>query len=127
MTRSGKTPDKTVYTVRRPLLPLAFAKNAVDKSTEYPSTSSTSTASPLAQMLFRGALFLTLGLVLLPISLIVRMLFGRWTVEASVGTTSRRWRARTRAAAGAGVEAIAAALGRGESLDQQFPGLTPLA
>ena len=125
MTRSGKTPDESTYVVRRPLLPAKFAENAFAKSTEARSVSSSSTASPLAQMAFRAVIFLVLGIVLLPISLLVRVLFRRWTVDASVGSTRRYWRARSRAEAGAGVEAIAAALGRGESLDQQFAGLTP--
>ena len=125
MTKSGKTPDEKSYVVRRPLLPAAFLSNAAKKSTEYPSTSSSSTASPLAQMLFKAVIFLVLGIVLLPLSLLFRVAFRRWTIEATVGSEERRFRARTRAAAGTGVQAIAEALSRGESLDQQFPGLTP--
>ena len=125
MTKSGKTPDDRSYVVRRPLLPAAFWSNAAKKSTEYPSTSSSSTASPLAQMLFKAVLFLVLGIVLVPLSLLFRLAFRRWTVEATVGGDSRRWRARTRSAAGDGVKTVADALSRGESLDQQFPGLAP--
>jgi len=125
MTKSGKTPDDKRYAVRRPLLPAAFWSNAAAKSTEYPSTSSSSTASPLAQVLFKAVLFFVLGIVLVPLSLLLRVGLRRWTVEATVGGESRRWRAHTRGAAGDGVEAVAEALSRGESLEQAFPGLTP--
>jgi hypothetical protein len=125
MTKSGKTPDERKFMVRRPLLPAPFWSNAAKKSTEYPSTSSSSTASPLAQMLFKAVLFLVLGIALVPLSLLFRVALRRWTVEAVVGSEERRWRARTRASAGEGVKAIADALSRGESLEQQFPGLEP--
>ena len=124
MTKSGKTPDEKHYMVRRPLLPSAFWSNAAQKSTER-SASSSATASPLAQILFKAVLFLVLGIVLLPLSLLFRVAFRRWTVEAIVGSDERRWRARTRASAGEGVKEIADALSRGESLDREFPGLTP--
>jgi hypothetical protein len=124
MTKSGKTPDERRYMVRRPLLPAAFWSNAAKKSTEYPSSSS-STASPLAQMLFKAVLVLVLGIALVPLSLLFRVAFRRWTVDAVVGSEERRWRARTRASAGEGVHAIADALSRGDPLDQQFPGLEP--
>jgi len=123
MTKSGKTPDEQNYMVRRPLLPALFWSNAAKKSAEH--SSSSSTASPVAQLLFKVVLFLVLGIALLPLSLLVRVAFRRWTVDAVVGSEERRWRARTRASAGEGVKAIADALSRGESLDQQFPGLTP--
>ncbi len=124
MTRSGKTPDEKRYIVRRSLLPAAFWSNAAAKSTECPSGSSTATASPFAQMLFKAVLFLVLGIVLLPLSLLFRVALRRWTVEATVGAESRRWRAHTRASAGEGVKAIADALSRGEPLEQAFTGLT---
>ena len=124
MTKDGKTPDGKLYVVRRPLLPAAFFANAAKKTTEYESSSS-STASPLAQMLFKAVFFLLLGIVLVPISLLFRVLFRRWTVDAVVASEEHRWRAHSRAKAGEGVKAVADALSRGESLDQQFPDLTP--
>ena len=124
MTKSGKTPDERHYMVRRPLLPALFWSNAARKSAER-SSSSSSTASPLAQLLFKAVLFLVLGIALLPLSMLFRVAFRRWTVDAVVGSEDRRWRARTRASAGEGVRAVADALSRGESLDQSFPGLEP--
>ena len=78
MTKSGKTPDEKQFMVRRPLLPAAFWSNAAKKSTEH---SDSSTASPLAQVLFKALLFLVLGIVLVPLSLIFRIAFRHWTVE----------------------------------------------
>ncbi len=126
MTKSGKTPDQVRFVVVRPLLPAGFASTAVDKTIDSDSSSSSS-GNPFVAILLRGAIMLVLGLVLLPFSLFFRVLLHRWTIQASLGETTMRWRAKSRAAAGAGVEAIAGALTRGEPLDQQFPGLTPLA
>jgi hypothetical protein len=123
MTKSGKTPDEKQYMVRRPLLPAMFWSNAAKKSMD--TGSSSGTASPLAQVLVKALFFLVLGIVLVPLSLIFRIAFRHWTVDAVVGSDERRWRARSRGAAGKGVHAVADALSRGESLDQQFPGLEP--
>ena len=122
MTRSGKTPDGTSYVVHRPLLPAGFASGAVKKTVE-PQSSSSST-NPLANLIARAVIMLTVGLLLLPISLVFRMALRRWTVEAIVGDRTTRWRAGSRGAAGAGVEAVAGALGGGEALSREFAGLT---
>ena len=125
MTKSGKMSDGTRYVVYRPLLPAGFAAAAVGKTIDSDS-SSTSPGNALGGLLVRGIILLTLGLVLLPFSLLFRVLLRRWTVQASYGSTTMRWRAKSRAAAGAGVEAIAGALTRGEALNQRFAGLTLL-
>lgn len=122
MTHSGRTSDKTSFVVRRPLLPAGFASALAGK----PLESGEGSGNPLARLLVRALLMLTIGLALLPISLFFRVLLRRWTVDAVVGDETKRWRAKSRAAAGAGVEAVAGALTRGEPLDQAFTGLTPL-
>src|SRR5947209_5483402 len=124
MSRSGKTPDGKGFVVHRPLLPAGFASGAVKKTVE-PRSSSSSSANPLANLIARAVIMLTVGLLLLPISLLFRVALRRGTVEAIVGDRTTGWRAPSRAAAGAGVEAVADALTRGAPLNQQFAGLTP--
>lgn len=123
MTRDGRTPDHKAFVVRRPLLPAGFASALAGNALE----SGEGSGNPLARLLVRALIMLTIGLALLPISIFFRILLRRWTVDASVGDETKRWRARSRRAAGAGVEAVAAALKRGDSLDQEFAGLTPLS
>lgn len=104
------------------MLPAGFASALAGKAVE----SDGGSGNPLARLLFRVVLMLTIGLALLPISILFRVLLRRWTVDATVGDETKRWRAKSRSAAGAGVEAVAGALKRGEPLNQQFAGLTPL-
>jgi hypothetical protein len=122
VTREAKTPDGQAWRVRRLLLPAKLSLgNILFSTTENTGGSS---GSFLGRLVFGLVFGLLLGLLLLPITLIFRLALRRWTVEARSGDTTRRWRATSRGRAGAGVEAIAGAIGRGESLDQQFAGLT---
>jgi hypothetical protein len=90
------------------------------------SSGSQQTGSPLLGLLIRGVLVALVGVVLLPFAVLARIVFRRWTVEATESATTMRWKAKTWAGAGAGVEAVAGALDKGESLQGPFPGLTPL-
>jgi hypothetical protein len=121
VTRDGRTPDHKSFVVRRPLLPAGLGSALADNAMESDSGS----GNPLVRLLFRVLVMLTIGLALLPISIFFRVLLRRWTVDAAVGGETKRWRAKSRAAAGKGVEAVAGALTRGEALDQPFTGLTP--
>jgi hypothetical protein len=82
--------------------------------------------SPFVALLVRGVLVAVIGVVLLPFAILSRIVFRRWTVEATAGETTMRWRAKTWRGAGAGVKAVAGALDRGESLQTPLSGLTPL-
>jgi hypothetical protein len=121
VSRDVKTPDGTKWVVRRPLLPAALSLGKILGATD----KSTGGSSFLGRLIFVLVFGIVLALVLLPISLFLRVLFRRWTVEAEGGGATRRWRAASRARAGVGVEAVAAAIERGESLDQPFADLAP--
>lgn len=112
MTRDGRTPDQQAFVVRRPLLPAGLGSALAGSAME----SDGGSGNPLVRLLFRALVMLTIGLALLPISIFFRVLLRRWTVDAAIGDEKKRWRAKSRRSAGAGVEAVAGALKRGEPL-----------
>ena len=124
MSETVKSPDGVTWIVRRFLLPAPVSASHLMGAAV--SSSGSSTSNPLVSLLFRFVLMLVLGLAILPFALVTRILFRRWTVEAAAPATTKRWKAKSWGAAGAGVKAVAEALGRNESLDRPFPGLTPL-
>jgi hypothetical protein len=125
MGQTVKAPDGKTWVVRRLLLPAPVsAANLMGSAVE--SSGSQQTGSPLLGLLIRGILVAVIGVVLLPFAVLARMIFRRWTVEAAESDTTMRWKAKTWGGAGAGVEAVAGALDRGESLQGPLPGLTPL-
>jgi hypothetical protein len=129
VSESGKTSDGKSWQARSLLLPAPFAASQLGPAalkSGSDDSDSKSVGASLFALLFRAVLLLVLALALLPFSLLFRALTRRWTVEAFMGDQRTLWRARSRREAKAGVGAIAAALGRGESLQQPFAGLTPI-
>jgi hypothetical protein len=117
--------DGTNWVVRRLLLPAPLsASNLMGAAVE--SSGSQQHGSSLVGLLVRGVFVGVIGVVVLPFAVAFRLLFRRWTVEASAGETTVRWRAKSWGDAGAGVKAVAGAIERGESLQTPFAGLTPL-
>lgn len=126
MGKTVKAEGGKTWVVRRFLLP-APVSAAHLLGAAVSSSSSQQSGSPFVGLLVRGVLVAIVGLVLLPFALLMRLLLRRWTLEAAEGGPTVRWKAKSWGAAGAGVEAVAAALERGDSLEGPFPGLTRLS
>ena len=124
MSETVKSPDGVTWIVRRFLLPAPLSASHLMGAAV--SSSGSSSGNPLVALLFRFVLMLVVGLAILPFALLIRIVFRRWTVEAAAPGTTKRWKAKSWGAAGAGVKAISEALERGDSLQGPFPGLTLL-
>ena len=124
MGQTVKAQDGTTWVVRRLVLPARLSASSLTGAAVESGGSQQS--SPLVALLVRGVFVAVIGVVLLPFAIASRMIFRRWTVEATAGETTVRWRAKTWRGAGAGVKAVAGAVDRGESLQTPFAGLTPL-
>lgn len=125
MGQTVKAQDGTTWVVRRLLLPARLSAASLTGAA-VESSGGSQQNSPLAALLVRGVFVAVIGVVLLPFAVVSRMVFRRWTVEASAGETTMRWRAKTWRGAGAGVKAVAGAIDRGEPLQTPLAGLTPL-
>jgi hypothetical protein len=124
MGKTVRANDGTTWAVRRLVLPARLSASSLAGAAV--ESGGSQQGSPFVGLLVRGVFVTVIGVVVLPFAIASRIVFRRWTVEATAAETTMRWRAKTWRGAGAGVKAVAGAIDRGESLQTPFTGLTPL-